>query len=436
MKKFLLFMFALVFSTGMALADEKTIQTNATSGTWTGDANGYTATIDGFEISYLKNESTSDLTAPQSDHIRVYKGAQLVIKGVNGETITKVVLNCIAANRCFDMTVGDGVATANTDDKTITWEGTTTSFEAVASNGQVRISSVELTYTSAGGVTKQDAGLAFSETYVGVEQGAEFTAPTFTKATTAAVTFASDNEEVATVSAEGVISLAGGLGTAVITATAEANDEYNAGTATCTVEVFYYNTYKKADAVTSGKGYLLVAQRDDKTNYAYPLQETYNYGYLKVQSVDGLVDEIKVKSTYDDAFVFTAVDGGYTIQDCYGRYLYMDDSHNSFQVGTDASTATWTVEAVGDGTFTITNNGKFIQWGQGTYTTFGAYEEKQDGTILPMLYQFDETATGIEMTNLVPATNENAPAYNLAGQRVGQSYKGIVIKNGKKFYNK
>lgn len=32
--------------------------------------------------------------------------------------------------------------------------------------------------------------------------------------------------------------------------------------------------------------------------------------------------------------------------------------------------------------------------------------------------------------------NENAPAYNLSGQRVGKGYKGIVIKNGRKFFNK
>ena len=28
--------------------------------------------------------------------------------------------------------------------------------------------------------------------------------------------------------------------------------------------------------------------------------------------------------------------------------------------------------------------------------------------------------------------NDNAPTYNLAGQRVGRAYRGIVVKNGKK----
>ena len=32
--------------------------------------------------------------------------------------------------------------------------------------------------------------------------------------------------------------------------------------------------------------------------------------------------------------------------------------------------------------------------------------------------------------------NENAPIYNLAGQRVGKDYKGVVVQNGKKFIKK
>lgn len=34
------------------------------------------------------------------------------------------------------------------------------------------------------------------------------------------------------------------------------------------------------------------------------------------------------------------------------------------------------------------------------------------------------------------ATDANAPAYNLAGQKVGKEYKGVVIKAGKKFIQK
>lgn len=44
------------------------------------------------------------------------------------------------------------------------------------------------------------------------------------------------------------------------------------------------------------------------------------------------------------------------------------------------------------------------------------------------------TSTGI--SNITVTTADNAPAYNLAGQKVNAAYKGIVIKNGKKMIKK
>ena len=45
------------------------------------------------------------------------------------------------------------------------------------------------------------------------------------------------------------------------------------------------------------------------------------------------------------------------------------------------------------------------------------------------------TTTGINNIT-TDATLENAPAFNLAGQKVGKAYKGVVIKAGKKFVQK
>ena len=90
-----------------------------------------------------------------------------------------------------------------------------------------------MTITYEGGVAdeRQNADMAFSEETVIAYLGEEFTAPTLTKATTAAVTYSSDKETVATVDAEtGVVTLVG-EGTARITAKAEANDDFRAGSA-------------------------------------------------------------------------------------------------------------------------------------------------------------------------------------------------------------
>ena len=51
------------------------------------------------------------------------------------------------------------------------------------------------------------------------------------------------------------------------------------------------------------------------------------------------------------------------------------------------------------------------------------------------IFQFDGEPTGIE--SLTPALSEGDGAvYNLNGMRVDDNYKGVVIKNGKKFYQK
>ena len=48
----------------------------------------------------------------------------------------------------------------------------------------------------------------------------------------------------------------------------------------------------------------------------------------------------------------------------------------------------------------------------------------------------DETATGVEAPVVVEAAEEDGVYYNLNGQVVTKDYKGIVIKNGKKYLNK
>ena len=45
-------------------------------------------------------------------------------------------------------------------------------------------------------------------------------------------------------------------------------------------------------------------------------------------------------------------------------------------------------------------------------------------------------STGISGTVVASKVNTNAPIYNLAGQKVSKSYKGVVIQNGKKFVQK
>lgn len=421
-----------VFCSTMFAQNTVTFDATADSPASGGDTQGeQTVTKDGITV-------TISSGMMNGEQWRCYKGQTMTVTSTVGN-ITKISVTCTANGTtkygpgCF--TAASGEYTYETSGNTGTWTGDAAEVVMTAESNQVRMTAVEVTYSGSGSATtKKSAKLAFSETSIQVEKGGEFTAPTFTKETTAAVTFASDNEEVATVSSDGVIALAGGLGTAVITATSEDNDEYEAGSTSCKISVYTNNVYTKVTTVTSGKEYLIVAQRNDSTMYAYPYDSSKAYGYLSVGTIKKATDTITVKSLYDDAFTITGNEtDGYTIVDAYGRQLYQNGKYNTFSFsGAEEAVYAWTIEPQTDGTFKISMNDYFIQWGQGTYKTFGVYQELQDNAVLPMLYQLYDGTTGIETVNAAKkAANDNA-IYNLAGQRLQKMQKGINIVGGKK----
>ena len=49
---------------------------------------------------------------------------------------------------------------------------------------------------------------------------------------------------------------------------------------------------------------------------------------------------------------------------------------------------------------------------------------------------FDSETTGIEDVNLRPDPNSEGRTYNLKGQKVNDTYRGIIIKNGKKIFKR
>lgn len=406
-------------------------QTVVTFTAGTDKSEGATLTKDGITLTLEEGTSASGLGKLATAEYRLYKGNILTVSSTIGN-ITNIEFTCTANNTSK---YGPGCFAAQNGytfkDKVGTWVGNATSVVFTAETAQVRAKTIKVTVGGAAGETKKAAKLAFSEEKVNHEVGTDFTSPTFSWETTATVKFSSDNEAVATVNAEGVISLGTEEGKAVITAEAAENDKYAAGKATCTIYVWHYVTYKKATEIVSGEKYLIVAQRDGKTYYAMPQKAGAKYGYLLTQMKEGTLDELKVESSYDDNFVFAECEDGYSIQDCYGRYLYMDDdpNHKSFQLGTEP--VAWEVEASDNGTFSITNNGQYIQFGEGTFTSFGAYSTKQANTVLPMLFKMVEGTTGINNIQTTTAVKNNV-MYNIAGQRVNKDYKGLVIMNGKK----
>ncbi len=142
-------------------------------------------------------------------------------------------------------------------------------------------------------------------------------------------------------------------------------------------------THVKATEVESGKKYVMVAAGNAATTVA----EDKGYGYLSVVEAAEDGTGINLADATTSEFTFQAADGGYNIIDCYGRYVYQKDTHNSFNVSTELpeTGAVWTVEAQADGTMKILNNEvqKFIQFDQG-YTSYGSYSDARG--VMPSLY--------------------------------------------------
>lgn len=109
-------------------------------------------------------------------------------------------------------------------------------------------------------------------------------------------------------------------------------------------------------------------------NYANAI--TSNYGYLNVQA----------EGTTANVFTFAAVNGGYTLQQADGKYLFMKGTYNSFNVSADlpAEGHIWTVAENADGTYTISNtlNDKYIQF-DANYNSYGCYTDARG--IMPVL---------------------------------------------------
>lgn len=151
MKKFLLSMLSFVMTIAV-YAGTYTLTTNSSASTWTGDANSYTTTINGWKLTYEKANSTSDCIAPKSDHIRVYKNARFTIAPAtaSSETIVKVVLSCTATDYAKTPSTDSGSVSAS--GTTVTWEGTANQVILNTTGSQLRIKTIEITTAATGAV--------------------------------------------------------------------------------------------------------------------------------------------------------------------------------------------------------------------------------------------------------------------------------------------
>lgn len=160
-------------------------------------------------------------------------------------------------------------------------------------------------------------------------------------------------------------------------------------------EASKWYVYKKTDKIISGHSYLIVALN----KAAVPYGSEITYGYMNSTGI--VADNNEIVSMGRNAYVFTAAEDGYVVSQALdGRYIYLKDSYNSFQVGAELPKTghVWNITAGNAGMFTMKNKekGKTFQYDP-EYGTFAAYSEVK-GT-LPCLYEcIKETSAPVTPT--------------------------------------
>lgn len=375
--------------------------------------------------------------AGSPNHLRTYSGSTVTVSVPDNYIITSIVFTST------NNTAKNLSTTVGTYDNGGTWTGTANSVDFACSETS-RFSTIEVTYQDATEPVKKNPGLVFSETDVTATIGEPFTAPTLTKETTAEVTYSSDNEEVATVDAQtGEVTIVA-LGTAKITAQAAENDEYAAGSASYTITVknpvLTEVTLPYTETFKDDQGSFVI--EDVNLSGLTYVWKHDNYGYMKASAYAGsnkAAESWLISPTIDMTNIEKST---LTFEQCINKYFGNVEEEATLWVKEDGGE--WNQITLTYPTLPEDGNWSDFETQTVDLTSYAGKKIK-----IGFKYTSTEAAAGtwevknVSITGLATGINKveadtenvNAPAYNLAGQRVNNSYKGIIIKNGKKYIN-
>lgn len=328
--------------------------------------------------------------------------ATVALNGVSGQLTLTYKANNNTKTTVENAKAGDLVKTGNDVSLPITVAAGTASITIkIANEGSrnVRLDNIKLFQ----GVGKKAPGLSWGTSARTVTIGAEDNLfPKLTNSYNLAVKYSSNDPDVAAIdAATGEITL-GIPGKANITAEFDGNDEYEAAKVTYELTVKAASTVDLKNtpetAYTVAKALELIAAGEGLDAKVYVKGQITN-----IQEVD-ITDKFG-NATYtisDDATAANALL-------IYRGYYYDKGKFTSKdQI------------KVGD---VVVVYGKLVKF----YEKF----EMNSGN---HIYSINGVVSGVD--NITVDKNVDAPAYNIAGQRVNDAYKGIVVKNGKKYLNK
>lgn len=165
-----------------------------------------------------------------------------------------------------------------------------------------------------------------------------------------------------------------------------------------------YYIFKQATEMKGGKWYAIVS---DTVAAKYISSD---YGWLYTANTIARSEGISLPAMC--AFGFLTTDGGYTMQQYDGKYLYMKGTYNNFNVSAELPEAggIWTVENI-DGAYTITNveMQKYIQYAS-NFSSFGSYNTESG--VLPTLYELVE----VDNTPMILSVAPSALSFSADGE--------------------
>lgn len=143
--------------------------------------------------------------------------------------------------------------------------------------------------------------------------------------------------------------------------------------------------------------YLMVAKVDGKQLAATPLDAAKNYGYLSATEVSVANDQVAADAT-TKALAWTVAaattEGQFTLYGADGRYYYMKEDFNSFNVNATAETEgyAWVFTKNSDGSYAVKNvaKQKTLQYDT-TYNSYGAYPDSRG--LMTDLYKLNAEGT-------------------------------------------
>lgn len=232
-------------------------------------------------------------------------------------------------------------------------------------NGNVGLGNITISKPD----SRQDAGLAWNPTSVTLTQGDAFTAPTLNNPNYVSdISYESSNDEVASVTTEGVIALATGIGTATITATFAGDATYKPATATCTITVNEYietidgEWQLVTDASKLQAGMEIIIASVEVDGKYYTMSKASDNGNNRT-AVESTISGDKLNPALGTS-VLTLVDAGngtFALQAGNGKYLYAASSTSNHlkETATINDNAKWSVSVT---------EGKASVVAQGSYT--------------------------------------------------------------------